>query len=141
MSTITTTYQGDMLFQSTVGNHTITIDVPDSMGGTERGIMPPQLFIVSLGSCVAALITDYCNNHNIDATGLKVDVSFDKQNGRLENIRTTVKLPNADVKKRERALQNVAKHCPVHATITGMDHMDIVIEDKTAMADAFDQAG
>lgn len=132
MSTITTTYQGDMLFQSSVGQHTVTIDVPDTMGGLERGIMPPQLFIVSLGSCIAALITDYCNHHGLDATGLKVDVSFDKSNGRLENIRTTVHLPNADVSKRKRALQKVAEQCPVHATIMNMEHMDVVIEDKEA---------
>mgnify|MGYP001063031858 CR=1 FL=1 len=133
MATITTVYKGDMLFESTDGQHTISIDVPANMGGKERGFMPPQLFIVSLGACVAALITEYCEHHDIDASGLAVDVQFDKvaKPARLTDIRTVVKLPNADVKNREKALQHVAEHCPVHETIISMTSMEIEILDRS----------
>ncbi len=135
MATLTTVYKGDMLFEASDGTHTIHIDVPSGMGGQERGFMPPQLFIVSLGACVAALITEYCEKHGIDATGLEVDVNFDKAQkpSRLENIKAVVKLPNADVKNREKALQHVARHCPVHETIMTTKDMDIEILDRSAL--------
>ena len=78
MATITTTYKGDMLFESKVGKHTVQIDVPADMGGSDRAPTPPQLFVVSLGSCVAAFIVTYCQKAGIDASDLAVDVSFDK---------------------------------------------------------------
>ena len=37
MPSITTYYKGDMLFESQIGKHTITIDVPPAMGGSDRG--------------------------------------------------------------------------------------------------------
>jgi putative redox protein len=135
MATLTTVYKGDMLFESSDGTHTINIDVPPGMGGNGRGFMPPQLFIVSLGACVAALITEYCEHHGIDATGLEVDVNFDKAQkpSRLENISAVVKLPNADVKNRQKALEHVAHHCPVHETILNMESMHIDILDRSAL--------
>ena len=50
MAKITTYYKGDMLFESKLGTHSIIIDVPAGMGGTDRGPTPPELFIASLGS-------------------------------------------------------------------------------------------
>ena len=121
MPTITTQYQGDMCFQTQLGNHKLTIDVPESMGGKDRGPQPPQLFIASLGSCVAVLITSFCNHHDLDPSGLKVDVSYDfaDQPRRMTDIRVDVTLPNAhcDDECTRKALEEVAKHCPVHETI------------------------
>lgn len=58
MAIITTAYQGDMLFETTIGRHKLTIDVPREMGGQDRGPMPPQPFTASLGSCVGVLVAD-----------------------------------------------------------------------------------
>lgn len=131
MATITTLYQGDMLFETTMGNHKLLIDVPEGMGGQDRGAQPPQLFIASIGSCVAALIAEYCANHNTDASDMRVDVSFDKVSSptRLTNIKVKVTLPhaNCDDKRREAALKRVAQHCPVHQTIDTMEDVEFEI--------------
>lgn len=47
MATITTAYRGEMSFETTLGNHRLTIDVPEGMGGRDRGPTPPELFIAS----------------------------------------------------------------------------------------------
>ena len=130
MATLTTKYKGDRLFEADNGTNTVTIDVRG-----ERALTPPQLFIVSLGACVSALISGYCESHDIDATGLEVDVNYDKvQNpSRMVNLKAVVRLPNADVKNREKALYHVAKHCPVHETIMTTDSMEIEILDRSAL--------
>ena len=136
MATITTTFKGDMLFESKVGNHTVMIDVPPEMGGANRAPTPPQFFVVSLGSCVAAFIATYCQQTSIDATDLSVDVSFDKAENpsRLINFKVSVKLPHADCEARKQALLRVAQHCPVHETIDTMEGVEIEILDRKQLA-------
>ena len=121
MAVITTKYMGDMLYETKLGPHTVTIDVPEGMGGKNRGPMPPQLFISSLGSCVAVLVTDFCKHHDLDPEGLTVDVSYEfaKHPSRMTDINVDVSLPNAhcDDECTKKALKQVAEHCPVHETI------------------------
>jgi putative redox protein len=122
MGTIVTRALGDMSFESTMGAHRLIIDVPEAMGGKGRGPTPPELFIASLGSCVAAFIASYCGQHGIDASGLEVRVDFDKDSGppvRLVNLHVNVQLPNVAEPDQihQAALRHVAEHCPVHETI------------------------
>lgn len=129
MAKITTVYKGDMLFESKIGNHSVTIDVPEGMGGSDRGPMPPQLFVASLGSCIGAFVAQYCENNGIDDEGMAVEITFDKADDptRLVNLRATVKLPKGDCSKRVKAIERVAQHCPVHSTISTMRGLEIEI--------------
>lgn len=138
MATITTIYKGGMLFESKVGKHTVTIDVPPDMGGVDRAPTPPQFFVVSLGSCVAAFIATYCQQTGIDATDLAVDVAFDKVENptRLSNLKISVKLPHADCQARKNALLRVAQHCPVHETIDTLEGIQIEILDRSMLVPA-----
>jgi uncharacterized OsmC-like protein len=133
MPTITTHYRGDMLFESVFGNHSLTIDLPAEMGGSDRGPTPPEVFIASLGSCVGAFVATYCANTGIDAEGLTVDVSYDKADdpSRLVNLRVVVKLPKSEVGRREDALLRVAAHCPVHETIETVNSITFELLDAS----------
>jgi putative redox protein len=127
MAKITTHYKGDMLFGTKLGNHEVLIDVPPAMGGMDRGPTPPEFFVASLGSCVAALVANYCNQTGIDITDMTVDVTFDKVEDptRLTNLKVQVNLPHGDVDGREKALLRVAERCPVHETMCRLDGVEI----------------
>lgn len=127
MAKITTHYTGDMLFSTKLGNHEIFIDVPASMGGKDRGPTPPEFFVASLGSCIAAFVANYCNQSGIDATDMSVDVSFDKVEDptRLVNLKVQVNVPHSELNGREKALLRVAEHCPVHETMCHLDGVEI----------------
>ena len=129
MGKITTLYKGGMLFESKIGNHSVTIDVPDVMGGSDRGPQPPQLFVASLGSCIGAFVAQYCEKNGINAEGMTVEMLFEKAPDptRLVNLKAQVLLPKADCSKRIRAIKRVAEHCPVHATINTMENLEIEI--------------
>jgi len=134
MGKIRTEYKGDWLFESTVGDHKVLIDVPGDWGGQNRGPTPPEYFIASLGSCVGALVANYCNKAGLDTDGLTVDVTFDKVSDpvRLENLDVTIDLPNADISGREKAILRVAEHCPVHETVCGIkESADVKISLKS----------
>ena len=132
MAQITTYYKGDMLFESKLGEHSVLVDVPPSMGGADRGPTPPQLFIASLGACVGAFVANYCGKSGIEVSDMTVDVSFDKVEDptRLVNLKIKVNLPNGDCEKRQKALLRVAEHCPVHETIATLEGIDIEINGK-----------
>lgn len=126
MATIRTVHKGDMLFESTMGNHKLLIDVPADMGGQDRGPQPPQIFIASLGSCVAALVAGYCQNNGLNTENMAVDVDFEKVENptRLVNIKVRIHMPCDDFKAKEAVLLRVAEHCPVHESIIHADKVD-----------------
>jgi putative redox protein len=139
MATITTTAVGDKSFESIVGHHRIVTDVPAAMGGQDRGLEPAQLFIVSLGSCVATLVQEYCDHHDVDARDLRVDVDFERavQPSRLRRIRVRIAVPHADLtsERLRTILQRVAEHCPVHETISTMDAIEFEFEGERGVGD------
>jgi len=132
MGKISTYYKGDMLFESEMGNHKLVIDVPPAMGGSDRGPTPPEVFVASLGSCVAAFVAQYCERNDVNTADLSVDVAFDKADdpSRLVNLKVTINLPHGECKQRKAALQRVAEHCPVHETISTLGGIEIEILDK-----------
>jgi putative redox protein len=129
MAKITTTYKGDMLFETPLGSHTLVTDVPAPMGGKDRAPTPPQIFVASLSTCVGAMVTNYCQNNGIDVEGLTVDVDFEKTDSptRLTDLKITINMPNGDYIDREKAIRRVAEHCPVHETIISIESMEIAM--------------
>jgi putative redox protein len=131
MATQTTYYRGSMLFESELGSHTLKIDVPPAMGGSDRGPTPPELFIASLGSCVGAYVAQYCERTGLDTDGLTIDVSYEKVEDptRLTNVKVQVNLPKADCERKRGAIERVAAHCPVHETIGTVEGITFEIAD------------
>ena len=134
MPKITSYHKGDMLFETKAGNHTILNDVPPSpeWGGKDRAPTPPEYFIVSLSSCIAAFIVQYADKAGINTQDMSVDVNFDKENkpAHLKNISVVINLPHAEVKGREKAIQRVCEQCTVHETISRLEHIDVSVKDK-----------
>jgi len=134
MPTITTTSLGNGAFESQVGRHRIVTDVPNEMGGEDRGPEPAQLFVVSLGACVAAIVQAYCAAHDLDGRDLCVDVDFEKtgQPARLRRILVRIAVPHADMSsdRLRTVVQRVAEHCPVHETISTLDAIRFEFESE-----------
>ena len=134
MGKVTTTYKGDMLFESTLGEHKLIVDSPKDWGGKDRGPMPPQLFMASIGSCVGVLVTHFCVQHDLNTDGLNIDVDYDVAQSptRFENIVVNIELPNAHCNDdcTHKALRHVAEHCPVHETIVTLDEIQFNIRTK-----------
>ena len=128
MGKIEVEYLGNMLFESKVGNHTVKIDVPDTMGGKDRALTPPQFMLMSLASCAAAFAAKYCGTAGLDATGMKVTLDFEKVEGKFTDFKVKVSLPNATDEKRKQAIFNSVTHCPVKESFEAYKGVDIEIE-------------
>ena len=137
MPTITARYQGDMLFETRLGNHTLRVDVPPGMGGRDRGPTPSELFVASLGTCVDAYVVEACDRFKVDSSEMKVEVSFDEvgQPPRLANLKIKIHLPFGDCQNREEKLRSIARHCPIHETLTTLQgaRIELVGDREPAM--------
>ncbi|MBU1044639.1 MAG: OsmC family protein [Candidatus Omnitrophica bacterium] len=122
-------YKGKMSFAAQCGNHQLIIDLPQTNGGADQGATPPQLFLVSLASCVGVYIASYCNNVGINTAGMQIKISAEKAHNpdRLDKIKVDVKMPNAELGKRKSAVLAVAKKCLIHNTIHNNPAVDIDI--------------
>lgn len=136
MGKITSCHKGDMLFETTIGNHVVINDVPvtPAWGGKDRAPTPPEYFIASLSSCIAAFVVQYCEQSDLDSHNMSVDVLFDKEDkpSYLKNIKVQINLPSAEIQGRQDAIRRVCEHCTVHETLTRLMNIDIEVRDKTA---------
>jgi putative redox protein len=138
MATAITRYRGEMLFETEVGGQQVASDVTPAMGGLGRAPTPPDLFVVSIGACIAAFVAHYCERHGIDTGGLAVETAFEKTEKptMLTDFRVEVRLPNAELAEHAAAVERVAEHCIIHETLQHLKQLQIRVRDRTTSADA-----
>ena len=54
MSLITINHEKDYRLTASVRNHKVTIDLPPDQDGADAGLMPVELLVAALGSCMTA---------------------------------------------------------------------------------------
>jgi uncharacterized OsmC-like protein len=113
-------WRGGDRFAIEVRDHVITVDQPVEVGGADVGPTPTELFLASLGSCVAFYARRYLRRHHIDAEGLEVRTTYrmGARPNRVEAVDMEIQLPAQLSDNRRAGLLAQAGHCTVHNTIT-----------------------
>lgn len=90
---------------------------------------PLEIFLSSLGMCIAVMLRKYCEAHDLDVPEIGVTVSGDFEPGDevCENVAATVEMPGDWDERRKAAFLKVAETCPVHNTLCMCGHMDITV--------------
>lgn len=136
MAIAVTRYLGGMMFETEIGGQRIASDVTPPMGGKGRAPTPPDLFVVSLGACIAAFVAHYCEQEGIDTRDLSVETAFEKTEkpAYLTNFSVDVRLPHGACGDRQAAVQRVADHCIIHETLHHLKEVQIRIHDRNDLA-------
>lgn len=132
MSKITSYYRGGTLFESKLGDHSLLIDMPSSMGGKDQGPEPSELFIAALGSCIGGVVADHCQRLHFDARDLTVDVTFNEVEHptRLANLQVTVHLPHCVCAGQEQAILQMIEHCSIYESLGMLQGIQIELIDQ-----------
>jgi putative redox protein len=132
MAKITTRYQGKMLFESKLGNHSLLIDAPSNMGGTDQGPQPSHLFIAALSSCIGADVADHCIRLGLDPHDLTMDVQYNEVDypPRLANLQVRIQLPRCSCAGQEQAILHLAEHCLIYETLAKRSGIQIELVDQ-----------
>lgn len=122
-------HRGGARYDVTSGNHTLVTDQPIEDGGGDAGMSPVELFVGSLGGCVAYFVGRYCARHQIPCEGFTVDVewSYAEQPHRVGAVDLRVNLPSALPPEQRERLLKVAHGCTVHQSLAAGPKVEIHI--------------
>ena len=113
-----------------IRGHHVRVDQPLDVGGDDTAPTPTELFVASLGLCVAFHAGRFLDRHGIDRTGFGVQVTWRMAEGRparVGQIIITVTPPHAMPPERLPAYLAVAKGCTVHHSLTEPPTVDIAL--------------
>jgi len=131
--TLTIAYKGGARYDVEGGAHAIVTDQPVEDGGGDAGMSPVELFVGSLGSCVAYFVGRYCARHQIPCEGFTVDVewSYAEQPHRVGVVELRIKLPATLLPEQREKLLKVAHGCTVHQSIVVPPKVEIHLVPST----------
>jgi putative redox protein len=107
----------------TDSNHWITMDGPESFGGSDAGIRPKELLMLSLGGCTGSDVTSILEKKKIKLDGFEINITADSADEHpqvftrmhLEYVFYGKNLPIKDI---ERAIElSLTKYCSVTAML------------------------
>jgi uncharacterized OsmC-like protein len=110
----------DVRFSAHYGGHQVTSDLPESHGGQDRGMSPPQLFIAALGACAGVYVADYCESEGIpfQSMRLELDWNYKERPRRIAGVRVCIELPSgALTPDHEWGIQDSVQRCLLHNTL------------------------
>jgi putative redox protein len=131
---LTIAYQGGVRFDISSGGHTLVTDQPIEDGGSDAGMSSVELFVGSLGSCVAYFVTRYCARHQIPCEGFTIDVdwSYAEQPHRVAAVEITLNLPVELTSNQREKLLKVAHGCTVHQSLVVPPKLDVKLVSNQA---------
>jgi len=98
---------------------TLETDQPVEEGGTNRASEPFSLFLASLGTCAGVYVLYFCEERNIDTTGLKMSLAFeqDPQTHLVTKVGMHIHLPPGFPPKYKKAVIKAAGLCTVKRNV------------------------
>jgi putative redox protein len=101
------------------GGHTMIVDEPTEVGGSDLGPGPTQLLAISLASCVAITIEMYAARKEWEIGPVEVDAEAIYDGFTPTSFAVSLRLsPDLTGEQRER-LVVIAGKCPVHRALAG----------------------
>ncbi|MBZ0178553.1 MAG: OsmC family protein [Melioribacteraceae bacterium] len=67
--------QGITFAGKTDSNHWVTMDGPENFGGSDAGIRPKELLLLSLGGCTASDVASILQKKRVDIKGFEINIS------------------------------------------------------------------
>jgi putative redox protein len=117
---IVTTPEGGMRFVIALRDHQVRTDQPEKLGGTDTAPTPLELLGASLSGCVALYVHKYCAAEGLAADDIIVEAKpvWRENPGRVGRFDVLVHLPDTIPEQYHEAINEAARSCPVHHTLT-----------------------
>ena len=130
------THLGGVRFAAQVGAHQVFVDQPARAGGDDTAPSPVELLGVSLGTCVAFYVQQFCQSRNIPHDGMRIEVQHrgEKNPARITGFSVRVQLPAPLSAEQAVMLDRVIHSCPAHNTLTLGATVAISVETPATVA-------
>ncbi|MCM8814470.1 MAG: OsmC family protein [Candidatus Omnitrophica bacterium] len=129
MSAITVSFVDKCVFEAKVRDHAIKIDLPANLQGTDTGPMPPELFVLSLASCMGYYALFHCRKNKINFNGIKIEADYEKATNpdRVSKISIKILIPGL-AEEHKKGVMEAAKGCLVHQSLIQQPEISVSIE-------------
>lgn len=97
-------------------SHELIVDEPEELNGQDKGMMPSELLISSLGACTSITVRMYADRKEWPLDEILVDVNLhdDDTDRSKHSITRKVSFKGALDEKQIQRLTQIANACPVH---------------------------
>lgn len=122
MSQMKVRYLGDLHTECTHldSGAVIHTDAPKDNHGLGQAFSPTDLVATSLAACACSIIGIYGKQHDVDVTGIEVDVTkvMSANPRRIAKVELVFNMPPKNYSDKEKAMIERATHtCPVHHSL------------------------
>ncbi len=109
---------------------TIETDQAREEGGDGSAPEPFDLFLSSMGTCAGIYVVYFCEERNIDTTGMKMFLTFDRneQTHLIEKVNIQISLPPGFPEKYKSAVVKTAGLCTVKRNILNPPEFQVTAE-------------
>ncbi len=123
---------GGLAFSVSIRDHTVPTDQPTRAGGNDSAPTPLELLSAALASCVALYVHRYCASNSLLTAGLAVEVKplWKEEPGRIARFDVVLHLPDTIPEKYHAAIEDVARTCPVHNTMTHAPEITVELRER-----------
>lgn len=113
------------------GPHTLRIDEPEALGGTNTGPNPVELLLSALGGCLVVLVNAFAPAHGVEVNDVSVDVEGDLDPDGFQGLsdvrpgfseiryKLNIDSPSPTEKVQE-LTEHILRACPVKDTLAGV---------------------
>ena len=122
MATATGTYLGDLRVElrHEQSGATIMTDAPVDNHGKGEAFSPTDMVGAALGACAMTIIGIYAQAHNVDVSGMKMEVTktMSADPRRIGKLEVTFIMPKRAYSDKEKvSIERAARTCPVHLSL------------------------
>jgi putative redox protein len=134
---VTVEHPGAVQFQIKTRGHFIVSDQPADSGGFDKGMTPPELLLVSLGSGAGFYAAQYLRKNKLATQGTRVRVTDEKVKdpvARMTNFLIEVDAPVEFTKEQSQGLDQAVANCLVHKTLTHAPKISLKVAGRSSLA-------
>ncbi len=127
---------GAVQFEAKAGRNTVVSDQPESNGGFDEGMTPPELLLASLGSCAGYYAVDYLKRKQLSLEGVRVRVTAEKTKApmRMDNFKIEVEAPAGLSEEHVHGVEEAVHRCLIHNTLLHPPKIETVVKSAQAVA-------
>ena len=121
-------FPGGMQVEAVHEGFLIRTDQPVDKGGSGSAPSPFDLFLASIGTCAGFYALRFCQQRNLDAEGLALSVTPERDAGgkHVDRIRIAVELPSLFPEKYREAILRAIDQCTVKRHLVHPPEIDVV---------------
>jgi len=136
---VRSTGKGKFQHRITAGEHELTADEPENLGGNDSGFAPYDLLRAALGACKSMTLRMYADHKGWPLEGVDICLTHEKTesgSGKQDVFHCQICLHGDGLSDEQRArLIEIADKCPVHKTLQAQNTVIETLEFKGSVTE------